>query len=58
MPADSSKMYGTNLINFMKLLIKEDGTLNLNFEDDIIKGTCLTYNGELVNERVKSILKL
>jgi NAD(P) transhydrogenase subunit alpha len=58
MPSDSSKMYGTNLINFLKLLINEDGTLNLNFEDDIIKGTCLTYNGELLNERVKSILKI
>lgn len=58
MPSDSSKMYGTNLINFLKLLIKDDGTLNLNFDDDIIKGTCLTYNGELLNERVKSILKI
>lgn len=58
MPSDASKMYGTNLINFMKLLINEDGTLNLNFDDDIIKGTCLTHDSELVNERVKSILKI
>jgi NAD(P) transhydrogenase subunit alpha len=56
MPSDSSLMYGTNLLNFIKLIINEDGSLNLNFDDEIVKGTCLTHNGELVNERVKSIL--
>jgi len=58
MTSDASKMYGTNLTNFLKLIIAEDGTMNLDFEDDIIKGTCLTHNGELVNERVKSILNI
>lgn len=56
MATDASKMYGTNLLNFLKLIIKEDGSMDLNFEDEIVKGTCLTHNGELVNERVKSII--
>ncbi|MEE4115064.1 MAG: Re/Si-specific NAD(P)(+) transhydrogenase subunit alpha [Marinilabiliaceae bacterium] len=56
MPSDASKMYGTNLINLLTLLINSEGELNINFEDEIIAGTCLTHKGDLVNERVKSIL--
>lgn len=54
MPSDASKMYGNNLINFMKLIIDEEGNLKLDFEDEIVKGTCITHNNEIINERVKS----
>ena len=56
MPSDASKMFGNNLINFLKLMIAKDGSLNLNFDDDIVKGTCITHNNQIVNERVKQIL--
>ncbi len=55
MAADASKLLSKNLINFVALLIKE-GELDLNFEDDIVAGTCLTREGELVNARLKQIL--
>lgn len=58
LPADSSKMFGNNLLNFMKLLIDEEGNVNLNFEDDIVKGTCLAHDKQVVNERVKSTLNI
>jgi NAD(P) transhydrogenase subunit alpha len=57
MPADASKMFGKNILNFLELLISEEGVFNLNFDDDIIKGTCITHQGEIVNERVKSIIQ-
>ena len=57
MPADASKMFGKNVINFLELMIAEDGSLNLNFEDDIVKGTCITHQGEILNERVKSVIE-
>ncbi len=57
MPVDASRMFGKNVVNFMKLIIAEDGSLNLNFEDDIVKGTCITHNKELYNERVKSVIE-
>ena len=57
MPADASKVFGKNLLNFLKLMISADGQLNLNFEDDLIKGTCITHNGQVVNERVKELLQ-
>jgi NAD(P) transhydrogenase subunit alpha len=56
MPVDASRMYGKNLINFLKLLVDEEGNLNLDFEDEIIKGACITHQGEVMNERVKALI--
>ncbi|NOQ25645.1 MAG: Re/Si-specific NAD(P)(+) transhydrogenase subunit alpha [Bacteroidales bacterium] len=57
MPSDASKMYGNNVINFMKLIIDEAGNLKLDFGDEVVKGTCITHNKEIINERVKSNIK-
>lgn len=56
MPTDASRMYGKNMINFLKLIITKEGGLNLNWEDDIVKGTAVTHAKEIVHERVKSII--
>ncbi len=56
-PVDASRMFGKNVLNFMKLIIGDEGALNLNFEDDIVKGTCITNAGEIYNERVKSVIE-
>lgn len=55
-PSDASKVYAKNVLNFLKLIIDKEGNLNLNFEDDLVKGTAITYNGEIVNERVKGLV--
>jgi H+-translocating NAD(P) transhydrogenase subunit alpha len=57
MPLDASRMFGKNVMNFLALIITKEGELNLNFEDDIVKGTCITHQRELFNERVKSVLE-
>ena len=51
-PADASKVYAKNVLNFLKLIIDKDGGVNLNFEDDIVKGTAIVHGGQIVNERV------
>ncbi|WP_286743716.1 Re/Si-specific NAD(P)(+) transhydrogenase subunit alpha [Roseivirga sp. UBA1976] len=56
MPLDASKMYGKNMVNFLKLLIDAEGNLNLNWEDDILANTCVTHAGEVMSPRVKNIL--
>lgn len=53
MPSDASKLYGKNLLNFLQLIIDKEGKLNLNWNDDLVKGCCITFNGEVVHERVK-----
>lgn len=55
MPADASKLYAKNVLNFLKLIIDKDGNMNLNFEDDLVKGSCIANNGAVVNERVLSL---
>jgi NAD(P) transhydrogenase subunit alpha len=41
-------MYARNLFNFLSPFIKE-GTLALDWEDEVIAGTCLTHAGVLGN---------
>ncbi|HWC55088.1 MAG TPA: hypothetical protein VG676_15985, partial [Chitinophagaceae bacterium] len=53
MPSDASKMYGKNILNFLNLIINKEGQLNLNWDDDLVKGSCIAHNGEVVHERVK-----
>ncbi len=55
-PADASKMYSKNIQNFMKLILNNEGALNLNFEDDLVKGCCIVHDGKVVNERVSQLL--
>jgi H+-translocating NAD(P) transhydrogenase subunit alpha len=55
MPSDASKLYGKNVTNFVQLIIK-DAALNLNFEDDLVKGTCVAHGGVITNERVAANL--
>ena len=56
MPSDSSKLYGKNILNFLGLIITKEGALNLNWEDDLVKGSCITHGGEVVHERVKTMI--
>jgi NAD(P) transhydrogenase subunit alpha len=56
MPSDASKLYGKNILNFLQLMIDKEGKFNLNFEDDLVKGTCVVHGGEITNGRVKSLL--
>jgi len=56
MPSDASKLYGKNVLNFLQLIIDKDGNLNLNWEDDLVKGSCITHNGEVMHEKVKSLI--
>lgn len=54
MPSDSSKLYGKNVLNFLQLITTKEGQLNLNWEDDLVKGSCITHNGEVMHDRVKT----
>jgi NAD(P) transhydrogenase subunit alpha len=53
MPGDASKMYGKNVLNFLQLIITKEGQINLNWDDDLVKGSCITHNGAVMHERVK-----
>jgi NAD(P) transhydrogenase subunit alpha len=46
-PSDASEMYARNLLNFLTPHIKEGGELLLDWEDEVIKQSALTHDGEL-----------
>jgi NAD(P) transhydrogenase subunit alpha len=56
MPSDASRMYGKNVLNFLQLIINKEAELNLNWDDDLVKGSCVTHGGEITNERVKTLV--
>jgi len=52
-PSDASKMLGNNFLNFLNLMIDEDGKVNPDVDDEIVQETCITRDGAIVNERLK-----
>jgi NAD(P) transhydrogenase subunit alpha len=52
MPTDASKLYGKNVLNFLQLITGKEGQLNLNYEDDLVIGSCITRDGKVVHDRV------
>ena len=51
MPVPASQLYAKNLENLLGLLITEEGTVNVNLEDDILAAALITQGGEIKNER-------
>ena len=51
----ASQMYAKNVTTFVINLVK-DGELALNLDDEIIKDTMVTHDGEVTNERVREAL--
>lgn len=48
LPTQSSQLYGTNLVNLLKLLCKEkDGTINIDFEDVVLRGVTVIKEGDV-----------
>jgi NAD(P) transhydrogenase subunit alpha len=49
MPDHASSLYARNVQSLLELMVKE-GELTLDFEDEILKGACITRDGEIVHE--------
>jgi NAD(P) transhydrogenase subunit alpha len=56
-PYHASQMYARNVTAFLLHLTKE-GKLQLNLQDEITRETLLTYEGEIVNPRVREFFAL
>ncbi|HKD50478.1 MAG TPA: Re/Si-specific NAD(P)(+) transhydrogenase subunit alpha [Candidatus Acidoferrum sp.] len=57
MPYHASQMYARNLTAFLLHLVK-DGKVQLNLEDEIVRETLLTKDGEVFNARVREFFSL
>ena len=56
MPYHASQMYSRNVASLLGLMLAKDGTLNVDMNDDVVKGTVITKNGEVVHEATKKAL--
>lgn len=52
---NSSEVYSKNLMALLDHIVKE-GKLDLNLDDEIVKGSLITFNKEVIQERTKSLL--
>ncbi|ONX66557.1 NAD(P) transhydrogenase subunit alpha [Burkholderia cenocepacia] len=48
--SDASALYARNLLDFMKLIVTKEGTLNIDLTDDIVAATLLCRDGELARK--------
>jgi NAD(P) transhydrogenase subunit alpha len=53
-PCDASRLYAKNLFNFVGLLHdREKNQIRINLEDEIIRSSLITHEGEIVNNQIK-----
>lgn len=55
-PTHSSEMYSKNILALIQHIGKE-GKIELKLEDEIVKGSLITFNKEVINQRVKELIK-
>jgi NAD(P) transhydrogenase subunit alpha len=53
MATHASQLYAKNVENMLGVLIGDDGKLELDFEDEIVAGACITHEGEIKNDRAR-----
>jgi NAD(P) transhydrogenase subunit alpha len=56
-PIHASQMYSKNIQNLLALLIGKDGRLTLDMNDEIVRGTVITKDGEILHEGTKARLQ-
>jgi NAD(P) transhydrogenase subunit alpha len=56
MPAGASAFYARNISALLLGMVK-DGTLNLDFEDEVTKATVISSGGQILSEAVKKLLE-
>jgi len=56
LPEHASQLYARNIQSIVELMV-DDGKLELDFDDDVIKGACVVRDGEIVNERARELVE-
>jgi H+-translocating NAD(P) transhydrogenase subunit alpha len=49
MPDHASQLYARNVAALLELMVDDEGALKLDFEDDVIRGACITHDGQIVH---------
>jgi NAD(P) transhydrogenase subunit alpha len=57
MPEHASQLYARNVQALLELFLGEDGGVELDFEDEIVAGACVTRGGEIVHPQAKATVE-
>jgi H+-translocating NAD(P) transhydrogenase subunit alpha len=57
MAEHASQLFARNVLALLELIVGEDGTLHLDFEDEIIAGACVVREGEIVHPGAKATVE-
>ena len=55
MATDASQMFARNVLSFLGEFVK-DGQISLDFENEVISGSCITHDGHVVHERTRQAM--
>lgn len=56
-PYHASQMYANNVTHFLRHLVQE-GQVQLNLEDEIVREVLVAHQGDVVNGRIRELLGL
>jgi NAD(P) transhydrogenase subunit alpha len=54
-PVHASQVLARNIQSFLGLIVK-DGQLDVNFDDDIVAGTAIVHDGEVIHELTRKLM--
>lgn len=54
----ASQMYGKNMQTLLELILDENGSLNLDLNDEIVAGTLVAHDGEVPHAHMRKLLGL
>ncbi len=54
-PVHASQVLARNIQSFLGLLVS-NGQLNINFDDDIVAGTAIVHDGEIIHELTRKVM--
>jgi H+-translocating NAD(P) transhydrogenase subunit alpha len=57
MAEHSSQLFARNVQSLLDLFVGEDGSLHLDFDDEIVKGACIVRDGEIVHPGAKAAVE-
>ncbi|HML94632.1 MAG TPA: Re/Si-specific NAD(P)(+) transhydrogenase subunit alpha [Thermodesulfobacteriota bacterium] len=57
MPVHASLLYARNLLAFVNLVSPDGKSMNIDLSDDVIIGSLITHNGEIVHPAIKDAVK-
>lgn len=55
-PVDASRLYGDNILNFLGLITEPNGTIQLNFSDDLVNSACVCHAGKIMHPALEALM--